>query len=47
MSTALSLQKRIEKLKAEYDRLKIGKDSLLKIIDEAEVPESVYNSNAI
>ncbi|MBI3103558.1 Fic family protein [Candidatus Daviesbacteria bacterium] len=47
MSTSLSLQKRIEILKKEYDRLKIGKQSLLKIIDEAEIPESVYNSNAI
>ncbi len=47
MSIPLLLQKRIENLKAEYDRLKIGKDSLLKIIDEAEIPESVYNSNAI
>ncbi|MDP3758705.1 MAG: Fic family protein, partial [Candidatus Daviesbacteria bacterium] len=47
MSISLSLQKRIEILRKEYDRLKIGKDSLLKIIDEAEIPESVYNSNAI
>ncbi len=41
------LQKRIEILKKEYDHLRIGKDSLLKLIDEAEIPESVYNSNAI
>lgn len=47
MSTSLSFQKRIEDLKKEYDHLKIGKDSLLKIIDEAEIPEGVYNSNAI
>jgi Fic family protein len=47
MSTPLIIQKRIQKLKAEYDHLKIGKSSLLKIIDEAEIPESVYNSNAI
>ncbi len=47
MSTSLFFQNRIKKLKAEYDRLKIGKDSLLKIINEAEIPESVYNSNAI
>jgi Fic family protein len=38
---------RIKILKQEYDRLKVGKESLLKIIDEAEVAESVYNSNAI
>lgn len=47
MSTSLSLQKRIEIRKIEYDRLRIGKESLLKIIDEIEIPESVYNSNAI
>src|SRR3989304_7821868 len=47
MSTPLPLQKRIEILKKEYDYLKTGKESLLKIIDEAEIPESVYNSNAI
>lgn len=47
MSTSVSVQKRIKKLKAEYERLRIGKDSLLKIIDEAEIPESIYNSNAI
>ncbi|MFA6601418.1 MAG: Fic family protein [Candidatus Paceibacterota bacterium] len=34
-------------LKAEFDTLRKGKDSLLVMIDEAEVPESVYNSNAI
>lgn len=47
MSTPKQFQKRIEKLKAEYDHLKISKQSLLKMIDEAEIPESVYNSNAI
>lgn len=47
MSTSFSLQKRIGILKKEYDQLKIGKQSLLKLIDEAEIPESVYNSNAI
>ncbi len=47
MSTSTAIQKKIQSLKSEYDHLKIGKDSLLKIIDEAEIPESVYNSNAI
>ena len=47
MSTSLLFQNRIKKLKSEYDRFKIGKDALLKIINEAEIPESVYNSNAI
>lgn len=40
-------KKRIQELKAEYDSLRKGKESLLVIIDDAEVPESVYNSNAI
>lgn len=47
MSTSGAIQKRLKSLKEEYDHLKIGKDSLLKLIDEAEIPESVYNSNAI
>ncbi len=47
MSTPLAIQKKIEILKKEYEYLKAGKQSLLKIIDEAEIPESVYNSNAI
>ncbi|MBI2026430.1 MAG: Fic family protein, partial [Deltaproteobacteria bacterium] len=42
-------KKRIQTLKLEYDKLRKGKgkDSLLAMIDEAEIPESVYNSNAI
>lgn len=47
MATSTLVQKRIETLKKEYDRLKQGKESLLTIIDEAELPENVYNSNAI
>lgn len=38
---------RIKQLKREFERLKTGKESLLVMIDEAEVPELVYNSNAI
>ena len=41
------VKKRIQVLKQEYDKLKKGKESLLALIDEAEIPESVYNSNAI
>lgn len=37
----------IKVLKAEYDQLSKGKSSLLKLIDEAELSESVFNSNAI
>lgn len=40
-------KKRIQELKAQYDKLCSGKESLLQLIDEAEIPESVYNSNAI
>lgn len=47
MATPQITKDRIRKLKEEYDHLKIGKESLLKIIDEAEIAESVYNSNAI
>ncbi len=38
---------KIDSLKEEFDTLKRGKGSLLDIIFEAELPESVYNSNAI
>lgn len=47
MSTSLQIKNRFKILKQEYDRLKIDKEPLLKILDEAELPESVYNSNAI
>lgn len=47
MAIPLHLKKRIKTLKREYDQLREGKESLLKIIDEAELPESVFNSNAI
>lgn len=47
MAFTISVKKRIKSLKEEYDRLKIGKESLLQLIDEAEIAESVYNSNAI
>src|SRR5438552_18338297 len=40
-------KKRLETLKAEYDSMRIGKESLLALVDEAEIPEAVYNSNAI
>ena len=34
-------------IKKEFDTLKKGKEALLDIIFEAELPESIYNSNAI
>ena len=47
MATSNPLKQRLQTLKAEYDRLRKGKASLLKMIDEAELSESVFNSNAI
>ena len=41
------IKDRIKELKERYDSLKIGKDELLRLLEEAEVAESVYNSNAI
>ncbi len=37
----------IKVLKTKYDQLSKGKSSLLKLIDESELSESVFNSNAI
>jgi Fic family protein len=47
MATTNPVKNALKDLKAEYDRLAQGKESLLAIIDEAELPESVFNSNAI
>lgn len=47
MNISRNVQDKINKLKKEYDSLKIKKESLLDMIFEAELPESVYNSNAI
>lgn len=38
---------KIRALKEEFDTLKKGKESLLVMIDQNEIPENVYNSNAI
>ncbi len=40
-------KKKIESLQKEYNSLSKGKESLLGMIDEVEISESVYNSNAI
>ncbi len=47
MATTQPIRNRIQTLKREYDTLSQGKVSLLSMIDEVEIPESVYNSNAI
>ena len=47
MATTNSIKNNIKVLKTKYDQLRKGKESLLKIIDESELSESVFNSNAI
>ena len=47
MATTGPTRDRMKALKREYDALRRGKESLLAMIDEVEIPESVYNSNAI
>lgn len=47
MAITSPIRKRIRELKEEFEVLKTGKEALLKIIDEVEIPESVYNSNSI
>ncbi len=47
MTIGTIVKTKIDKLKEEFNRLRVGKSSLLDLIDEAEIAESVYNSNAI
>lgn len=47
MATNLTIRNRIKALQADYGRLQVGKESLLQLLEEAELPEGVYNSNAI
>lgn len=47
MAISKDIKEKIDDLKREYDSLRKNKESLLDIIFEAELPESVYNSNAI
>jgi len=47
MALSKEAKQKIKKLKREYDSLRKDKGSLLDILFEAELPESVYNSNAI
>jgi len=47
MATTNTIKNYIKVLKIKYDQLRKGKDSLPKLIDEAELSESVFNSNAI
>src|SRR5260370_800360 len=47
MAITKPLRNRIQALKSEFDTLRKSKESLLNMIDDAEIAESVYNSNAI
>ena len=47
MTISKDIKEKINTLKQEYDSLKKDKESLLDIVFESELPESVYNSNAI
>jgi Fic family protein len=47
MAKTLSILKKIQSLRERYYRIAPKKEALLKMIDEAEVGEQVYNSNAI
>lgn len=47
MTLNITIKTKIDGLKREFDELKTNKQSLLTLIDEAEIAEGVYNSNAI
>ncbi len=47
MPTSQPIRTIIQSLREHYATLKVGKESLLTLIDEAETPENIYNSNAI
>ncbi|MFA6992998.1 MAG: Fic family protein [Patescibacteria group bacterium] len=47
MAISKDIKEKINTLRRDYDSLKKNKEPLLDIIFEAELPESVYNSNAI
>ncbi len=47
MATTQPIKTRIQGLKRAYDTLRHGKEALLSMIDEVEISESIYNSNAI
>lgn len=47
MANTLKIYKKIQDLRGRYHKAIVGKESLLKILAEAEVSDQVYNSNAI
>lgn len=47
MVKVLSVFNKVPSLRERFYKAAVGKESLLRLISEAEVPEQVYNSNAI
>ena len=47
MARTLHTLSQIKSLRERYYKVLHGKESLIKVISEAEIPEHVYNSNAI
>jgi len=47
MNRLTTKEQNIIDLKKKFDLLSVGKDSLLNMLDDVEIAESVYNSNAI
>lgn len=47
MPKTLNIYNKINKLRERYYNASIGKEALLAVINEAEIPEQVFNSNAI
>jgi len=47
LKTLVKMIQRIPAYRERYYRMLPGKESLMKLVDEAEVPEHVFNSNAI
>ncbi len=47
MANKLSIYKRVQELRPRHCEQAVGKGALLTLLDEAEVAEQVYNSNAI
>ncbi len=47
MAKILNVFNKINSLRERYFKASIGKEALIKLISETEIPEQVYNSNAI
>ncbi len=47
MPTIITVRNKIKTLRESFETLRKGKGALLQMIDEAELPENIYNSNAI